>query len=98
MLARMNALVRRSPGDSLEETLVDERVRELFARLPFLLGFSLDQGLWVVDVVVGTWPGGQWKDRVKGEVGAALATLLAEAESEGVEERLRGRTFARTLH
>ena len=94
----MNALPHRSSGDNLEETLVDARVRELFARLPFLLGFSLDQGLWVVDVVVGTWPDGQWKDRVQGEVGAALATLLAEAESDGVEERLRGRTFARTLH
>jgi len=94
----MKAVLDRPARHSLDEARVDERVRELFARLPSLVGFSVGQGLWLVDVAIDPWPGCRRLDQLRGEVGAALATLVAEAEDDGAEELLRGRTFARAFH
>ena len=79
------------------QALLDVRVREVFERLPLLLGFSLDAELYLCDLEVRTWPGGDCSDAVYGEIGAAIAELLAEAEDQGAEALLRGRTFARTI-
>jgi hypothetical protein len=78
--------------------LLDTRVRRVFARLPLLLGFSLDSDLGICDVELRAWPGVEWGDPEYGEIGAVLAGLIAATEEEGAEELLRGRTFARALH
>jgi len=78
-------------------TLLEARVRDIFRRLPLLIGFSLDGDLCLCDLEVRSWPGCEWGDPVYGEIGAALGELIAEVEDEGANELLRGRTFARTL-
>ena len=78
--------------------MVDERVREVFRRLPLLLGFSLEQDLSIADIEMQVCPGCDWGDDVYGEVDAELSALLAELEQDDAAELLRGRTFARTLH
>lgn len=78
--------------------LVDDRVRELFRRLPLLLGFSLDPDLSLADVEVPMWPGCYWGADVYAELDDRIAELVAEIEDNGAAELLRGRTFARSLH
>jgi hypothetical protein len=95
----MKALPHRTPTTRPErsQALIDARVREVFRRLPLLLGFSLDHDLWIADVEAHTWPCCDWSDAVYGEMDAAIAELVAEMEDDGADELLRGRTFARTL-
>lgn len=96
----MKTLSQRTPAAARQrsEALLEARVCEVFQRLPLLLGFSLDDDLWLADLELHTWPGCDWGDAVYGEVNAALAQLLADAEDQGARELLRGRTFARSLH
>jgi hypothetical protein len=95
----MKALSDRTPpAPPRSQTVVDARVREVFRRLPLLVGFSLDTDLCICDVELRAWPGFEWGDRVYGEIGAVLGELIDETENEGAEELLRGRTLARTLH
>lgn len=82
---------------ALPQMLVEDRVREVFQRLPLLDGFSLDDDLCLCDLEVRSWPDCDWGDAVYGEIGAAITKLVAEADDEGANELLRGRTFARTL-
>ena len=81
-----------SPG------LIDERVREAFARVPLLLGVTFDQDLSLADVELQPCPGCEWGDDVYSEVDAEITELIAEMKHAGVSEQLRGRTFARRLH
>ena len=95
----MKALSHRTltARSARSQALIEARVREVFKRVPLLLGFSLDSELWISDVEVGTWPGCEWSERVCGEIGAAIDELVARIEDEGASELLRGRTFARAL-
>jgi len=79
-------------------TLIDERVRRAFQRLPLLIAFTLDRELTLADVEVRTWPGHQWSEEVFSAIDDELSALVAELQAEDVTELLRGRTFARTLH
>jgi hypothetical protein len=96
----MKALSHRTltARSTRSQALIQARVREVFKRVPLLLGFSLDSELRISDVEVGTWPGCEWSDRVCGEIGAAIDELVARIEDEGASELLRERTFARALH
>lgn len=96
----MKALSHRTPTarSARSQALIEARVREVFKRVPLLLGFSLDSELRISEAEVGTWPGCEWSDRVCGEIGAAIDELVARIEDEGASELLRGRTFARALH
>ena len=80
-----------SPG------LIEQRVREAFARLPLLLAVTFDQDLSLADVEVQPCPGCDWSDEVYGDVDAEISALIAELRRAGASELLRGRTFARTL-
>ena len=85
--------------DVQPKTLIDERVRRTFQRLPHLIAFTLDRELALADVeVVRTWPGHQWSEEVFSAIDDELSALVAELQGEDVTELLRGRTFARTLH
>jgi hypothetical protein len=96
----MKALSHRTPPalPARSQRLLDARVREVFRRLPLLIGFSLDSDLCISDVELRAWPGVEWGDPVYGEIGAVLAELIAATEGDDAEELLRGRTFARALH
>jgi hypothetical protein len=80
-----------------ESALVQARVREVFRRLPLLLGFSLDTDLSLADVEVHGCPNCEWSERVYGEIDDEISALVAELESDAASELLRGRTFARVL-
>ena len=82
---------------SPERAVVDARVREVFRRLPLLLGFSLDGDLSLADVELQGCPGCEWGDEVYGQIDDELARLVAELADDGAGELLRGRCFARTL-
>jgi len=77
---------------------IDARVREVFQRQPFLIGFSLDWELCLCDIEVDTLPGCPWSDRVYGEIGGMLADLIGGIIDDGAADELRDRTFARCLH
>jgi hypothetical protein len=79
------------------QALMHARIREVFQRLPLLLGFSLDHDLSVADIELRTWPGYEWSEEAYREIESEISALLAHVDDE-VNELLRGRTFARTLH
>jgi len=78
--------------------LIDERVRQAFARLPHLLAFSFDADLDIADVEVSPCAGCEWGDELYEEVDAEIAALVSDLEENEASDLLRGRTFARTLH
>jgi hypothetical protein len=82
------------------QALIAARTRELFDRLPPLLGFSLDEDLAACDVELHSWPGQTWGRDVYDEVRALITDFAVEltAEDPHGDELLRGRTFARNLH
>ena len=82
----------------METGPIDIRIHELFERLPLLMAFSLDQDLAGAEVELLGWPGLQWGDQVYREINEEIWALVADAEDEGANELLRGRTFARTVH
>jgi hypothetical protein len=87
------------------------RIAALFARLPALTGFSvqdratlssehtiapLDADLCIADVAVHTWPGLRATPAVREEIVETMLELLDEhPDARGL---LRGCTFARTFH
>jgi hypothetical protein len=81
-----------------DRSLVEARVRELFRRLPLLVGFSLDAELSLADVELESCPGCQWSDEVYSTLDDEISALVAELEQNEAAELLRGRTFARMLH
>jgi hypothetical protein len=87
------------------------RVTELFAQLPMLSGFSVQDratltsdrdmaplhgDLCIADVSVDPWTGFQATPLLGAEIAQALLELLEEHPEAG--ELLRGHTFARTFH
>jgi hypothetical protein len=78
--------------------MIDERVRQVFRRLPLLIGFSLEQDLSIADIEMVVCPGCEWDEDVYREVDAEISALLDELEHDKASELMRGRTFARTLH
>ena len=77
--------------------LIEQRVRQAFARLPLLLAVTFDQDLALADVEVQPCPGCEWHDEVYIDVDAEISALVDELKRVGASELLRGRTFARTL-
>jgi hypothetical protein len=78
-------------------TLIEQRVREAFARLPLLLGVTFDRDLSLADVAMQPCPGSDWSDDVYSDIDDEISALVAEVDLAGGRELLRGRTFARTL-
>jgi hypothetical protein len=87
------------------------RIAALFARLPVLSGFSvqdpatltrgrhvatLDADLCIADLSMHGWPGWQPTPAVCEEIAQTLLELLDEHPD--ARELLRGYTFARTFH
>jgi hypothetical protein len=81
------------------EALIAARTRELFDRMPPLLGFSFDEDLAACEVELQRWPGHTWGRDVYDEVRALITDFAVElaAEDPQGDELLRGRTFARNL-
>lgn len=78
--------------------LIDTRIQALFRRLPLLEAFSLDEDLATAEVELRGWPGLKWDEEVYREVNEEIWELVADAEEDGANDLLRGRTFARSLH
>lgn len=78
-------------------SLVEQRVDEMFRRLPLLLGFSLDEDLSLADLEVDGWPGERYGDGVYAQIDDEIAELISELDDAGAAELLRSRTFARSL-
>ena len=87
------------------------RVADLFAQLPMLSGFSvqdratltsdrgmapLDGDLWVADVSIDPWTGFEASPALCAEIAQAMRELLEEHPEAC--QLLRGHTFARTFH
>jgi hypothetical protein len=99
---------------SARETMIVDvlnRIAALFARLPVLSGFTvqdrttlsaerecarLTAELWIADVSVHAWPGFEATHPVCNEIVQAMLELLEEHPA--AHELLRGYTFARTFH
>ena len=90
---------------------LSSRIDDLFDRCPALCGFSVrdpadlpdsctrsDQGsdLFVTDIGISPRLGADQYGEIFNEIFSTLSELLAEEPEAG--EKLRGRTFARTLH
>ena len=93
------------------EAGMDARIQALFERCPALCGFSVrDQAdipdscarseaggdLFVTDIGISPRLGAQQYGEIFNEIFTTLSEVLAEEPAAG--ERLKGRTFARTLH
>jgi hypothetical protein len=109
----MSAVESGTPRSERETMILDlvARISALFARLPMLGGFSvqdrtsltpereatsLDAELSIADVSVHTWPGFPSTAGVPAEIVAALLDLLDEHPT--ARGLLRGYTFARVFH
>jgi hypothetical protein len=109
----MTAVGNETPLSERETMIVDlvTRITALFARLPMLSGFSvqdrttltaereavpLDAELSIADVSVHTWPGFPPRPGLPAEIVAALLELLDEHPA--ARALLRGYTFARVFH
>jgi len=90
---------------------LSSRIEDLFDRCPALCGFSVrdpadlpdsctrsDAGsdLFVTDIGISPRLGADQYGEIFNEIFSTLSELLAEEPEAG--EKLRGRTFARTLH
>ena len=86
------------PWRSRAESAIEAGIVDLFRRLPFLLGFTVQERnaeLCVADVAVLSWSGLEAGTEVYNEIARALGELVEERPC--ARELLRGRTFARTL-
>jgi hypothetical protein len=109
----MTAVRSETPLSERETIIVDlvTRIAALFARLPMLSGFSvqdrttltaereaapLDIELSIADVSVHTWPGFGSTEGVPAQIATALLDLLDEHPA--ARGLLRGYTFARVFH
>jgi len=96
---------------SAADTGMDARIQELFERCPALCGFSVrdpsdlpdnctrsnsGSDLFVTDIGISPRLGADQYGEIFNEIFSTLSEVLAEEPEAG--ERLRGRTFARTLH
>ena len=82
------------------QALLEARARELFDRMPPVLGFSFDEDLAAVELELERWPGHAWSAEVYDEIRTLIRDFAVElaAEDPHGEDLLRGRTFARSLH
>jgi hypothetical protein len=93
------------------ETGMHARIEALFDRCPALCGFAVrdttdipdhcsrsDEGgdLFVTDIGISPRLGSQQYGEIFNEIFSTLSEMIAE--DPGAGEKLRGRTFARTLH
>ncbi len=93
------------------ETGMEARIQALFERCPALCGFSVrDQtdipdscarsesggDLFVTDIGISPRLGAEQYGEIFNEIFSTLSQLIADEPEAG--DRLRGRTFARTLH
>ncbi len=78
------------------EAIVARHVREMFRRLPMLVGFWMRPDLEVAELSVFTWPGCT-PGRALYEVVMQSLVELAETCPEAVQ-LMRGRSFARAMH
>lgn len=85
-----DARLRRS------EAIVTRHVREMFERLPMLVGFCLRPDLRIAELSICPWPDDIDGPELYGLVMQSLVEL-AEAHPEAVR-LMRGRTFARSVH
>jgi hypothetical protein len=99
MALETKALSPRAQERSRAEALIAVRTRDLFDRMPPLLGFSFDEELAACEVELQRWPGHTWSRDIYDEVRVLITDFAIElaAEDPQGEELLRGRTFARTL-
>jgi hypothetical protein len=99
---------------SERETMIVDvlaRIERLFARLPMLIGFTvqdcatlgaeshcarLNAELCIADVAVHSWPGFEETHPVCAEIARGMLELLEEHPA--ARELLRGYTFARAFH
>jgi hypothetical protein len=77
------------------QQILDERMAALFQRFPMMSGFCVNQDLSIAEVSLDTWPGWDPSLKVAEEVGRVLQDLVDERPDAA--ERLRGRTFARSI-
>jgi hypothetical protein len=77
-------------------TIVEARVSELFRRIPWLVGFSVEEDLSVFEVEVEPLPGYDAEPETREAISEAVLDIASERE--GAADVLRGRTFARVLH
>lgn len=102
------------PGEDLAsstETGMEASIQALFERCPALCGFSVrdpsdlpdsctrsgtGSDLFVTDIGISPRLGAEQYGEIFNEIFSTLSELIAEEPEAG--ERLRGRTFARTLH
>jgi hypothetical protein len=76
--------------------IVEVRVSELFRRIPWLVGFSVEEDLSVFEVEVEPLPGYDAEPEIREAISEAVLDIASERE--GAADVLRGRTFARVLH
>lgn len=76
--------------------MFNARMAELFAEIPMLCGFYVQDDLTVAELWVHTWPGWSPSSDLQEDIGHFLEAMV-EARPE-VAELLRGHTFARWLH
>ena len=75
-----------------------EAVNTLFQRFPALLGFSVqgDKALDIAELAIHPWYDEHQRSSLRAEIVLALLDLIRRFP--GARSRLRGRTFARSLH
>lgn len=80
----------------LPEAIVARHVREIFRRLPMVVGFWMRPDLEVAELSVFTWPG-YVAGRDLYDAMMQLLVELAETCPEALQ-LMRGRTYARAMH
>lgn len=81
------------------ERQLQDQLQSLFARCPDLCGFAVRaeaEELYVSDIGIAPRLSAEQYGEIYQEIAQTLGELLEESPDLG--ERLRGRTFARTLH
>jgi len=82
------------PARQRAEAALDERVRELFQRLPMLSGFAMADDLGVTEVAID-WPGHIASVELYAEIADHFVEVLEERPE--LVALVRGRTFARAF-
>jgi hypothetical protein len=77
------------------QKMFNARMAALFAEIPMLCGFFVQDDLSVAELSVHTWPGWSVSSELREDIGRFLQAMV-EARPE-LAELLRGRTFARSL-
>jgi hypothetical protein len=73
----------------------EDRVAEIFQRLPALGGFHVQHDLKIRELTLHTWPGADSSQAVAKELSRVLDEMVEEQPDAA--DWLRGRTFARSF-